>query len=183
MLCIRRTLAYGRLSGLISGLGAATADALYGTVAALGLTAISSLLVDHAMLLRLAGGLFLLVLGVNTLRARPAADAAAAPDAPGPIMAYLSTLVLTLTNPMTIFAFLGIFAGLGVSAAAGSDAVLMVAGVFIGSALWWLLLSAGVGLFRERFTPRWMRRVNILSGLIIVGFALLLLRDLLMGTA
>ncbi len=174
MLCIRRTLAEGRLVGLVSGLGAATADAAYGFVAAFGLTAISGLLIDQAALLRLIGGAFLIYLGVRTLRAAPAEEAAQARTARGLPGAYASTLALTLTNPMTILAFLGIFAGLGL-AETGRDAgaaAVTVLGVFAGSTLWWLTLSGGVSLLRSRFDARAMRWVNRLSGVIILVFAL-----------
>jgi threonine/homoserine/homoserine lactone efflux protein len=181
VLCIRRTLAHGRLNGFFSGLGAASADAVYGCVAAFGLTFISELLIQLQMPLRLIGGLYLLYLGVRTLLAQPAAvDSTAAAPAPTPVRglagAYASTLALTLTNPMTILSFAAIFAGLGAGAqAAGgwSAAALLVLGVFAGSALWWLLLSAGSGLLRARLNDtRAMRWVNRLSGLIIAGFGI-----------
>jgi LysE type translocator len=106
VLCIRRTLADGRAAGFFSGLGAATADALYGAVAAFGLTAISSVLIGQATWLRLGGGLFLCYLGIKTFLARPAAEATPA-RATGLIGAYVSTLLLTLANPTTILSFVG----------------------------------------------------------------------------
>ncbi len=176
VLCIRRTLAYGRLSGFVAGLGAATADALYGCLAALGFTLAASLAGEATLpfiSLRVLGGIFLLYLGIATFRSNPASEAAHA-SGRGLWRAYLSTLFLTLTNPLTILSFAAIFAGLGVGAS-GGGAVLLVAGVFCGSALWWSLLCGGVGLFRgvlERHT-RWINRI---SGLVIVGFALAVLR-------
>lgn len=174
VLCIRRTLAEGRRIGLVSGLGAATADALYGLLAAFGLTVITDVLVAQADLLRLVGGLFLLYLGVRTLLAPPADDAAQTRQVRGGLLgAYGSTFALTLTNPMTILAFLGIFAGLGAGVAQGYGAALvMVAGVFAGSALWWGVLSGGVSLLSGQFDARWMRWVNRASGIIILLFAL-----------
>jgi threonine/homoserine/homoserine lactone efflux protein len=171
VLCIRRTLAEGRAFGLVSGLGAATADALYGCVAAFGLTFISAALVSHQALLRLVGGIFLCYLGVRTLLARPAEQAAAVQGG-GLLRAYGSTFLLTLTNPMTILAFAAIFAGLGLAEAAGSyaSAGLLVLGVFLGSASWWLLLSSIVGIFRARFTPAGLLWVNRISGLMLLGF-------------
>lgn len=171
VLCIRRTLAEGRAVGLASGLGAATADAAYGLVAAFGLTAISSALVGQRFWLGLLGGLFLLYLGVRTLLARPAERAASAESRQGLAGAFLSTLALTLTNPMTILSFVAIFAGLGV--ATGADygaAALLVGGVFLGSAAWWLTLSLLVGALRSRFDSRALLWVNRLSGVIILGF-------------
>ncbi len=179
VLCIRRTLANGRWSGLATGLGAATADAVYGAIAAFGLTAISGFLVAQQTWLRLVGGAFLVFLGLRTLLSRPAAEAALAPSS---TLAgdYASTLFLTLTNPLTILSFVAVFAGLGLAASQRSyaTAVGLVAGVFCGSALWWLTLSTAVSLFRTRFTPASLRWVNIISGLIIAGFGLIALASL-----
>lgn len=176
VLCIRRTLSDGRAAGFVSGLGAATADALYGCVAAFGLTAISSVLVQQQMALRIVGGAFLLYLGVRTLLSRPAAQAAPA-TAVGLLGAYASTFFLTVTNPMTILSFAAVFAGLGLGTSNHDygAASTLVAGVFIGSAAWWLLLSVGLGLFRERVGPQYLRWVNRISGLIIIAFGVLAL--------
>jgi threonine/homoserine/homoserine lactone efflux protein len=171
ILCIRRTLSEGRASGFLSGLGAATADALYGAVAGLGLTIISGFLVDQRYWIQLIGGVFLLALGVKTLRSVPAERAAAASGA-GLAASYASTLLLTLTNPMTILSFAGIFAGLGVADTGGdlAAAALLVLGVFIGSGAWWLLLSGGVGLMREKLPAGALRWANRLSGTILLAF-------------
>jgi len=171
VLCIRRTLAQGRGYGLVSGLGAATADAVYGCVAGFGLTFISSFLVDQQMWLRLIGGAFLCYLGVKTLLSKPAEEAAEARGT-GLLGAYGSTFFLTLTNPMTILSFAAIFAGLGIAETGGNyaSAAILVLGVFAGSALWWLLLSGGVSLFRKKFTPRALVWVNRISGLVVAGF-------------
>jgi threonine/homoserine/homoserine lactone efflux protein len=183
VLCIRRTLAQGRLVGFLSGLGAATADAIYGAVAGFGLSVISAFLVDQRDWLRLLGGLFLCYLGVRTFLARPPEDEPTAGD-PGArdyAAAYLSTLLLTLTNPVTILSFAAIFAGLGLADSAGDprSAAVLVLGVFGGSATWWLLLSVGAGLARRRFTPAAMIWVNRLSAAIIVAFGLVALGSLL----
>jgi threonine/homoserine/homoserine lactone efflux protein len=172
VLCIRRTLAEGWLFGLVSGLGAATADALYGCVAGFGLTFISAMLISHQARLRLVGGLFLCYLGVRTLLARPAEQAAVA-QGNGLLRAYGSTFFLTLTNPITILAFAAIFAGLGLAEAGGgyASASLLVLGVFLGSASWWLLLSSVMGAFRTRFSPSGLLWVNRISGLVILGFS------------
>ena len=173
VLCIRRTLTEGRASGLVSGLGAASADAVYGCIAGFGLTFLSNFLVSRQTELRLAGGLFLLYLAVKTFIAQPAHKAAEAKGhgLPG---AYLSTFFLTFTNPMTIISFAAIFAGLGLAEGSGNyaSAGILVLGVFAGSALWWLLLSGGVGLFRGKFTTERLRWLNRVSGSIIAVFGL-----------
>jgi threonine/homoserine/homoserine lactone efflux protein len=183
VLVIRRTLAHGRLHGFFSGMGAATADAIYGAIAALGLTALTSFLTSTSDVIRFFGGLFLLYVGYKTLISKPQelSDSTTINNKESLLSAYFTVLMLTLTNPMTIISFIGIFAGLG----ANTDndplsAFITVLGVFLGSAAWWLVLSFGVGLVRERFTPRWMLWVNRLSGIIIIVFALIILRDLLL---
>lgn len=173
VLCIRRTLSDGRLTGLVSGMGAATADALYGSVAGFGLTLVSAFLLDQRFWIRLVGGAFLCYLGVKTFLSMPASQAAQVRGG-GLLSAYISTLFLTLTNPLTILSFAAIFAGLGLGAGVGNyaSAGVLIAGVFLGSATWWLLLSGGVSLLRRQFDQRAMRWVNRFSGLIILGFGL-----------
>jgi threonine/homoserine/homoserine lactone efflux protein len=170
VLCIRRTLAEGRAVGLVSGLGAAVADGLYGAAAAFGLTFVTSFLTGGQGWLRLIGGLFLCYLGGRTFVARPATRGAAVTGR-GLLGAFGSTFVLTLTNPMTILSFVVVFAGLGAGAVGGdyAAATLLVLGVTIGSALWWLILSSGVGLFRTRLTPLHLVWVNRISGAIILA--------------
>lgn len=171
VLCIRRTLRDGRTAGFVSGLGAASADLVYGAMAALGLRAVAEVLVGASFWLRLVGGLFLLYLGVRTLLERPAERPAVA-SGRGLAEAYASTFLLTITNPLTILSFAAVFAGLGGAGSGGgiAEALLLMAGVFLGSALWWLALSWGVSLLRTRVTPQGLRWVNVVSGLVILGF-------------
>jgi threonine/homoserine/homoserine lactone efflux protein len=172
VLCIRRSLADGPYLGLATGLGAATADAAYGCIAGFGLTAISNFLVGQKLWLGFLGGLFLCYLGVRTFVSKPA-EQAAQTDKTGLFSAYITTLFLTLANPMTILSFVAVFAGLGLGASRDYlSASALVAGVFVGSAFWWLLLSNGVALFRSMLGLNWMRTVNQLSGIIILVFGL-----------
>ena len=176
LLCIRRTLAEGRLVGLVSGMGVATADATYGAIAAFGLTAVTDVLVDWRRLLGLVGGLFLLWLAWRTVRSVPGEAARAANgERRGLPGAYLSTLGLTLTNPMTILSFAALFVGLGVTGGDAAGATLLTLGVFAGSAAWWVVLVTVVGAVRSRLTPTGMRRINIASGALIGAFALVAL--------
>jgi threonine/homoserine/homoserine lactone efflux protein len=171
VLCIRRTLADGRTAGLVTGLGAATADAIYGSIAAFGLTALSDALVGGQLWIRLIGGAYLLALGVRTFVSRPGERPASA-TRKNLLAAYGSTFVLTLTNPMTILSFVAVFAalGLGTTHPEPLAAAALVGGVFLGSALWWLTLSGGVGLLRSRFDVRSLEWVNRLSGTILIAF-------------
>ena len=179
VLCIRRTLASGRLAGLLSGLGAATADAFYGLLSAGSLTVISGFLIGHQAWLRLVGGVFLGYLGVKTFLTRPAAVAenGSEPKAISRLKDYSSTLLLTLTNPMTILSFAAIFGGLGLGSPSGGSApagfmpaASLVGGVFLGSAAWWTLLSSGLSLLRQKVSGGLLVWVNRISGLVITGF-------------
>ena len=167
LLCIRRTLAYGRLVGFVTGLGAAAADAVYGAIAALGLTSVAVFLENAQTPLRLVGGAFLIYLGWRTFVSRPTGAAAA--DRPGNLVGmFASTFALTLANPSTIISFAAIFAGLGLTGNTElTAALLMVAGVFLGSATWWLVLSGGISLLRGAMTPERLVWVNRASGVMI----------------
>ena len=173
---------WGRAHGLVSGLGAASADAIYGSVAALGLTAVTQVLVGQTPWLRAVGGLAMVALGWRTLRRRPAATAARATSGQAEDLAgaWASTFALTLTNPMTILSFAAIMAGLGLGSrpGLGLSAAAWVAGVFVGSALWWLTLSTGGSLLRTRLpgnAPRW---IGIASGLVLAIMGALALASL-----
>ena len=174
LLCIQRTLTGGRLIGLISGFGAASADAVYGMIAAFGLTVVADMMMAHQFWLRLLGGLFLCYLGARTWRTKPAEQAASADQCVRPLSAYASVFFLTLTNPITILAFAGIFAGVGMSGASGS-AALMMAGVFCGSMLWWTILSSVTGLMHGKISPQTLAWVNRCAGGIIGAFGLVAL--------
>jgi threonine/homoserine/homoserine lactone efflux protein len=179
LLCIRRSLEQGRVVGLVTGLGAATADAAYGCIAGFGLTAVSGFLLAHVSLLRVGGGAALCYLGVRTFLSAPAQREAQV-KADGLASAYFSTLVLTLANPLTILSFVAIFAGFGLTASPSyGAAAVLVAGVFVGSALWWLFLSTSVALMRHRVSDSCMRAINRLSGGGIVAFGLYSLSTLL----
>ena len=179
ILCMQRTLYKGYLYGLLSGMGIATADGVYGCIAGFGLTLITNFLVNQQVWVRLIGGLFLVYLGIRTIFTRPAERAAAA-KANNFLGAYVSTFLLTLTNPLTILSFAAIFAGIGVGGVSKSylTAAIVVLGVFTGSALWWCFLTGGISLLRGRFTPRWLLWINRVSGGIITVFGMLALLSL-----
>jgi len=180
LLCIQRTLSHGRISGFVSGIGAATADAIYGVIAGFGLTFLSGFLVAQQFGLRLVGGFFMCFLGIRTAIKRPSliSDQGDSKGLPGN---YLTAFILTLTNPMTIFSFAGIFAALGLTQNQGdpSSAMILVLGVFSGSATWWLILSQGVGYFRSKISLQWMLRINLLAGSVILIFGILALISVL----
>ena len=171
VLCFRRTIEQGALAGFVSGMGIAVADGLYGAVAAFGLTAVSGFLVGQSLWLGLIGGVFLLYLGIKCLVAKPVPVHESSQERTSLASAFLSTLGLTLANPPTILAFAAIFVGLGLVASDYATAALVVLGVFLGSASWWIVLAAGAGWLRDRIGPSLFRIINVVSGLTILGFA------------
>ena len=175
VLCMRRTLVYGRMIGWLSGLGAASADAVYGMIAALGMGLVISLLTEQMIYLQIIGGGFLLYLGGTTfLTQAKSLDLDGDDSVTLPAwQAVSSTFALTLTNPLTILSFLGIFSAYPLE---GNTAPYwVVLGVFLGSLLWWTLLSGGVALLRKYVQPTWLGWLNRIAGAIIVVFALQLL--------
>jgi len=172
VLCIRRTLKDGRGAGVATGMGAATADAAYGCVAAFGLTSVSGYLLRHQSWISVCGGAFLCYLGARTFLSRPATGSS--PAHSGRLFAaYGSTLLLTLANPATVLSFAVVFAALGLpSTASYLSAGGMVLGVFTGSALWWLALSTIVSLGRSRIDASWMQAVNRVSGAVLFAFGI-----------
>jgi threonine/homoserine/homoserine lactone efflux protein len=154
----------------VSGLGVATADGLYGLIAALGLSAVSSALIAHRAWLALCGGGFLCLLGIRSILAQPIDPNA--PAAKAKLAgAYLGTLLLTLSNPMTLLAFVAVSAGLGLAAQPGyGHALSLAGGIFLGSAGWWVLLSAAASRLRPRLDKRALALVNRFSGSVLLGF-------------
>ena len=178
LLCIQRSLIGGRVSGLVSGLGAAAADAVYG-IAGFGISFISTFLVAQQSWIRLVGGGFLVYLGIRIFSSVPRNSGSSAEDK-SLAADYVTTFVLTLSNPLTIISFAAIFAGLGLAGTGGgyAAAVALVLGVFSGSALWWVILSAGVGSFKTRLHSGGMRWINKISGTVIVAFGVVALVNL-----
>jgi len=172
LLTIRRTLAHGQVYGLASGMGVALADASYGGVAAFGLTAITALLVGARTALALVGGAFLVWLAIRTILTPAPDHEASVRERPGLGGALLSIYGLTMTNPMTILSFAGIFAALGLAGRDVGDAALLTIGVFLGSAAWWVGLTAVVARVRSRLTPVVLTWVNRVSGGVLLVFGL-----------
>jgi threonine/homoserine/homoserine lactone efflux protein len=171
LLCIRRTITNGRRAGLVTGLGAATADFAYGLIAALGLTSLSYWLATANSWLHWAGAAFLLWIGVRTLMEKSATASVDAP-ARGLLPIFGTTFLLTIANPMTLVSFLGLIAGLG----AISRGYLLAAGIFMGSVMWWLILTSLANCFRSRMGASGLVWVNRVAGLVLIGFALVSLR-------
>jgi threonine/homoserine/homoserine lactone efflux protein len=178
VMCVRRTIMHGRLVGLVSGMGAATADTIFGAIAAFGLSFVYEMMMTERFWLGLGGGVLLLVMGIRTLLAEPprATDTV---DPPNLLGDYTSTLFLTLTNPVTILSFLAAFTAVGVAADLGEpiglDDWILLLGVFTGATSWWLLLTEVVASFHGRIPLTLLRWTNRIAGVTILAFAVVVL--------
>ena len=180
ILCARRTLTHGRKAGFFSGMGAATADVLYGFIAAFGVPFISDLFAGKQVWLRLSGGAFLCLLGIKTFIEKPERKNLSSilkKKKKRHAGMYVSTFFLTLTNPLTIFSLAAVFAGLGLTGIRSSiiSALILVLGVFLGSVLWWLFFIGVFSVFKRRFSHHEIRWINRIAGLIIAGSGVLVL--------
>jgi threonine/homoserine/homoserine lactone efflux protein len=174
-LCVRRTLVRGRLYGLVSGFGVATADGFYAAIATFGVAALASAFIGAHRPLAAVGGTVLLILGFSILLEQPPAPGISKEATAGGLTwAYFSTLGLTITNPATIISFAALAASLGVGT--GGSLVMpavVTLGVLLGSAAWWCILAVGVSRLRARMTPAVVRGLSVFSGLAIVALGIL----------
>ncbi len=171
ILCIQRTISYGKIAGITCGLGAASADAFYGAAAAFGLAVVSGVLLSGHIWIQMFGGIALCYFGLRTVR-RPFVSYVSAANKNHLNWNYLSTLAVTLTNPMTILLFVAIFASTGF--ASSSDpvyiSIFIIAGVFSGSMLWWLTLSTFISMIRTKLSDNVMERIGRIAGMAIFCF-------------
>ena len=173
IICIQRNINYGRIAGVISGLGAASADAFYGAAAAFGLTVVSGILLSDRIWIQMFGGIALCYFGLRTFR-KPFVSYASTGNVNHLKWNYLSTLALTITNPMTILLFVAIFASVGFASSSVPvyTAIFMIAGVFSGSMLWWLTLSTVISRVRTKLSDRLMKWIGRIAGIAIFGFGI-----------
>jgi len=171
LLCMQRTLLNGSKVGFSCGLGAASADALYGAVGALGLTTVTQMFTSLSVPLAFLGGFFLLWLGLQLMRTKPEQAISFNDKRLGMFTAFFSTMALTLANPMTILSFIAVFSALGGSIVLSLQTTsVMILGVFLGSAAWWLMLTLGVSIIRHKINPLMMRKINKAAGALLISF-------------
>jgi threonine/homoserine/homoserine lactone efflux protein len=172
LVCIHRTVAGGRLHGIFSGLGVATSDSFYAAVAFLGLTAVSGLIIGHQTTFRFIAGIALVLVGIQVFRSVPAAVTERTKDPESYIRDYLSLLAIAAANPLTIIFFITILPGFGVVAHGTTliAAIPFVAGVFLGSAVWWIVLCGSLGTIRSRLSMDNLRWINRISGILVTCF-------------
>ena len=181
ILCINRTINKGYFSGFVSGLGATTADFIYGIIAGLGLTVISDFLLGYRLWIQGIGLVFLLFIGFRTLIKKEKTSELTENDNYGLIHDYLTTFFLTITNPLAILLFVAVFAGLGLSGA-GADKfrfIPLLLGVLVGSGSWWLILSGVTYKLKDKLGIRVLKKIDLISGLLIIGCGILISLELI----
>lgn len=176
ILCIQRSLHEGFRVGLMTGIGVAIADGTYSLITGLGLTAVSDVLIKYEFYIKIIGGLFLIFLGIKAIISQATVKSALKTAERSSWHAFSTAYFITLTSPATILLFIAIFASLGVGTnqAGVIPAVNLASGLVLGSSLWWLILSASiVYIIHKRLSPKIMKIINIISGLIFIGFGLM----------
>jgi threonine/homoserine/homoserine lactone efflux protein len=177
ILCIRRSLTIGKWSGICTGLGAAAADTIYGIIAVLGLTAVSDILISYDWWMKMIGASFLLYLGCKSFFTTHISKKTISSSHHSLLQDFSSTLLLTLTNPITILSFAAIYAGMGLGDVHASplSSIAMVIGVSLGSTLWWIFLVCGISVFKTKLTTTHMKWIDWISGCVLIGFAIIIL--------
>lgn len=181
ILCIRRTLSGGYVLGLVTGLGAALADTVYGAIVGFSLAGIADFIAQNDFYLRLFGGILLAWIGVSIFRAPPREAKVKKTDDDTPLGAFISAFFLTISNPITLLVFAAAFAAMGVAPVNDSlsQAAILVLGVSVGASAWWLSLSTGVHLMHHKLSDQQLLWINRLSGVMLVGFSVYMLLSLL----
>jgi threonine/homoserine/homoserine lactone efflux protein len=175
VLCVSRTLTKGWFSGFISGVGAAAADTLYGSVAGFSISIVISFLIREQNKLRFFGGILLILIGIWYWFKRPDLLSTRG-RAKDPHSDFVSTFLLNLTNPTTVLSFLAVLAVLGLSEhRAAWLTLIMIGGIFAGSMIWWLILIGITHHFREKFDDRALFRMNRIAGFLIGAFGIVML--------
>ena len=169
ILCVRHTLAYGRRHGLVVGLGGSSGDVVYATIAAFGVRLISGFITEHQHLLRIVGGILLLVVGFYTFRSHPK-KSVISHSLLLHTKVFISTFLLAISNPTTLVGFAAVFTMLGVKRILPiqADVAALVGGVFVGSFLWFSLLTTLARLFKERLNNAGLERVNRIAGSLLM---------------
>lgn len=173
LLCIKRSLTHGKYDGLATGLGAAIADAIYSLIAGFGITAVSAFLIDHKFFVQIIAGIFLILVGLAIMGSSQHTSNQVR-QGKSFFSTTVKTLILTLTNPVTVLAFAGIFAAFGINITEKGyiSAIIMSCGVFIGSSIWFFSLSMLVSLFSNRCNPTTIKIINIISGSLLIAFGI-----------
>ena len=173
IICMDRSLRHGKLTGLSAGLGATVADTLYGAIAAFGMASVTDFLLAHEMWFRLFGGFIVLALSWRTYFMPPPIFQNRQPGEKRPLARiFRETFLITLSNPMTVLAFMAVYAGLGIHVESREDICLVLLGVFLGAGLWWTFLSLSTVFMRHKLSATVLGRFSRGAGISIALFGI-----------
>ena len=167
VICIQRTINKGKLSGFISGLGAATADTIFATIAGFSITFVINFIEEKQFFFQVIGGVIVMILGVSIFYTNPIRQLKRHRKNKSSMLEdYLSVLFITITNPLAVFLFIGLFASLRIVSTVGNGLYvgILLSGVFLGAATWWFVLSTIINRFRARFRLKQLWYINKISG-------------------
>ncbi|TKG95557.1 LysE family translocator [Puteibacter caeruleilacunae] len=184
VLCVQRTVNKSWRSGFYSGLGAAFSDSLYAVISGFSLTYIINFIRQFQMEFQLVGGFVLLALGIHIFRTNPVTEIRKyRRKGSSYFQDMLSTFIVTFSNPLAIFVFLAVFAGSGIVMKISEplDASIIIFGIFVGAASWWLLLTSLVNMFRHKMNLRVLWWFNKIAGAGVIAFVMITLLLLLIN--
>jgi arginine exporter protein ArgO len=184
VLIIETAARRGPRIGAAAGLGAATADGLYATAAGIFGGAIAAILAPWSVALRWLSVVILVVIGARGLLAvtrDPTEDRSAAADGRSARRTYVAFLGITLLNPMTVAYFAALVLGLPAVGGGAAERLAFAAAAFVASASWQLLLAGTGGILHRHASPRVIRLTSLIGNLVVLGFAVLIARDLVSG--
>ncbi len=178
LLCLKKSIVEGRLAGFISILGASTMDGFYCVIAGLGVACLSDFLTNEKGTVALVGGIAISFVGIKIFVSK-SNESKESSLSRRLGHAFVTSLLLMLTNPFPILVFAAVFASLGSFEveSRGQYLIMSSACVFIGSSLWGFILIASAGLFRQHPAISLARVMNRVCGLILllVGLAAVIL--------
>lgn len=184
ILIIQRTLQKGRLHGFFSGLGAATSDTFYALLALLGLSVVLSFIQDNKLIIQIVGSAVMMLFGIYIFFQNPAKNIEKSKtDKTSYWQEYFTSFILTLSNPLMIFLYLGLFAQFNFISADSNPFIIVVGicSVFVGASLWWFLITLLASTFRKRFNIRGLWILNKATGILIVTLSLIALISSISG--
>ncbi|QKG81261.1 LysE family translocator [Tenuifilum thalassicum] len=170
VICIQRTINKGRTSGFLSGLGAATADTIFAAIAGFSLSFIISFIKEQQTIIEIVGGVIVVLLGIKIFQTNPISQLKRQKRRKNSLFEdFVSVLFLTGSNPLAVFLFIALFATAGIITDDQSMWLnfIALAGVFLGAALWWYVLSSLVNHFRKHFRLKQLWWINKVSGVVI----------------
>lgn len=180
-MCIKRTINRGIRSGVVTGIGAASADTLYAIIAGLGVGYVINFIEQERYWIQLVGAAIILIIAIKLFYTNPAVEFRNNRTKKTNLFEeFVSVFFITLSNPLVVFIFIALFAGFNLLDGPNRylSALFLIGGVFSGAMLWWFSLSVLVDRFRNRIRLKNIWWLNRILGIIVFGCGVLALLKL-----